>query len=243
MNYPRKLKWSVCLASLCGLLSGFTSTLTTADSTPCEAAFTPYEAAYVTVYKNINLEGSRSLRRQDDGRFILTNKAKKMGSSISEHSLFTWEDNAIQVDEYAMTRSILGIKRKYHNRYDWAKGIVSVTGAVDIDLSLDNHPLDLLSYQLALRCDLEQGKEQLSYPVVARDRIKHYEFKVSGKETLKTRLGELETLVVERLRKDSDRTTRIWLAPGLNYLLVKLEQYEAKDNASYRLELKKVSFK
>lgn len=242
MNNPGQLKRPTLPCSLCCLLLAFSLTTAAADPAPCKAALTPYEATYTTVYKDIHMEGSRSLRRQDDGQFILSSSAKKIWASLSEQSVFTLVDNRIRVDKYDMSSSVLGIKREYHSMYDWKKGNARITGSANVILPLDRQPLDLLSYQLALSCDLEQGQQQVSYPVIAKKRIKDYSFKVQGKETLNTELGELETLIVDRLRKNSQRSTRIWIAPELNYLLVKMEQFEAKDKASYRLEIRKVTF-
>lgn len=231
------------VAVLCSMAFGLFMVPAVADFASCKKTLTPYKAVYVSTYKGISMTGERHLSRKEEGRYILSHNARKMGNSISEQSEFTLRDNNIRVEKYNMTRSTVGVKREYHNKYDWDKSLVHVTGHVDVTLPLDNQPLDLLSYQLALRCDLEQGSQAASYPVVARNRLKNYEFRVSGKETLKTSLGELETLVVDRLRKKDDRTTRIWVAPEKNYLIVKLEQSESKDAASYKLEIKEVSFK
>lgn len=239
-EYPKR---SRILDSLFLLFFGFALKPANADFAPCHKTLTPYEAMYMSTYKGITMSGARSLRSKGENQYALTHAAKKTGSSISEQSIFTLKNNRIKVEKYDMSRSALGIKREYHNRYDWQKQEARVTGHANVTLPLNNHPLDLLSYQLALRCDLEQEQKQLNYPVIARNRIKNYEFKVSGKETLKTEVGELQTLIVDRLRKGDGRTTRIWVAPDLNYLIVRLEQSESKDNASYKLEIKAVSFK
>ena len=122
MNNPRRLKRLTLTCSLCCLLLGFSLTTAAADPAPCKAALTPYEATYTTVYKDIHMEGSRSLRRQDNGQFVLSSSAKKIWASISEQSVFTLVDNRIRVDKYDMSSSVLGIKREYHSMYDWNKG-------------------------------------------------------------------------------------------------------------------------
>lgn len=213
-----------------------------AGDTHCPQSLTPYEATYTSTYKNITMTGKRQLSRDNSGKYTLTHRASRMGSSIRESSIFSVANNNIRTEQYDMSRSMLAIKREYHNRYDWQQGTVTVSGHANVTLPLENEPLDLLNYQLALRCDLEQQRQALTYPVVARNRLKNYAFKQHGEEILETPMGQLDTLVVDRLRKDADRTTRVWIAPSLNYLIVKLEQFEQSDNANYQLQLKQVSF-
>lgn len=224
------------------LLLGFYMSPAMADFSSCQKALSPYEAEYDITHKNITMKGQRNLRQLGKDQYVLSQAANKMGSSFSEKSVFTLRDNQIWVDTYDMTRSILGAKHEYHSRYDWETKEALVTGNGDVTLPLDDRPVDLLSYQLVLRCDLEQGLQQGGHPVIAKKRVKHYEFKVSGKEVLETEAGAVETLVVDRFRKGDDHSHRIWVAPTMNYLIVKLEQSELKKGVSYKLQLKAVSF-
>jgi hypothetical protein len=210
---------------------------------PCPAAMTPYDASYTTKYQKLTMEGTRQLKRLNNGAYRLVNDAKAMGGSITERTTFSVTPQGFRVKRYDMTRSILAIKREYHTRYDWESGQARVSGHVEATLPLDQPLHDLLSYQLALRCDIEQGHDEMSYPLIARNKIRTYQFARRGTETLQTALGSLETIVVDRVRDSDDkRTTRIWLAPELNHILVKLEQYEPKDDTTYRLELNNVVF-
>lgn len=209
----------------------------------CPGALTPYTAVYTSSYRGVGMRGKRELELLADGAYRLSHGASFFASSMDEQSRFRIDDEQILVDRYDMTRSILGVKREYHTDYDWGQKLATVTGREQATLPLDDRPLDLLSYQVALQCDLEQGKRDLSYTVIARTGIKTYRYEIRGRETLSTPLGDIETLVADRIREDDDRTTRIWVAPSLNYLLVRLHQYEARDDASYELDLEKVTFR
>ena len=101
---------------------------------------------------------------------------------------------------------------------------------------------DGLSYQLALRCDLAQGKNTVTYPVVKRGKVRQYTFKRIGTAVLETKLGSLETVVVDRVRDDDERTTRIWFAPKLKHMLVKLEQFEKDDGVNIKLAIESLAF-
>lgn len=212
-----------------------------ADFSACASVLTPYEAAYVSTYRGLAMQGRRTLKAQSDGTFVLSHTASKLGNSVTERSVFRIQDNRIRVEKYDMTRSMLGVKREQHSWFDWDKGEVRVTGRNSLVLPLDDQPLDPLSYQLAMRCDFALGKAYGSYPVVTRKTIKHYRFEVTGTERLATDIGNLETLVVERVT-DGKRSTRVWLAPDLNYLMVRLEQRETKQDLHLVLEIEQMAF-
>ena len=89
---------------------------------------------------------------------------------------------------------------------------------------------DPLSYQLALRCDLKLGKTQFEYKVVRKTKIKHYRFKVTGEETIKTPLGILPTVIVKRISDGDDKQTVLWFSKKHDFTLVKLEQKDADSN-------------
>lgn len=213
------------------------------DATDCPEVFTPYDAEFTALYNGIRMKGTRRLQRGDDGGYLLAHGAKMFGASILEESRFSVADRRILGDRYDMERAFFGVKREFHVRYDWDKGQARLSGRYKGDLPLDEHPLDLLTYQLALRCDLAKGNRGvMNYPVIAKNLIRGYSFKVRGEERLDTEMGRLETLVVERLRDNKERTTLLWIAPELNYMLVRLKQYEKDDDTTYQLDISKITF-
>jgi hypothetical protein len=224
-----------------GILFALVATQAMAESPACESVMTPYEAVYVSSYRGLRLQGRRTLSQQGDGVFVLAHTASGLGSSVSEQSVFRLHADRIRGESYDMTRSILGIKRERHIRFDWDSGKVRVTGSNEVELPLDDELLDPLSYQLAMRCDFAQGKTGGSYPVVTRKRVKRYDFRVTGTEPLETNIGVLKTLVAER-DTQGKRSTKVWVAPDLNFLLVRLEQTESKDDLSLVLEIERVAF-
>ena len=86
--------------------------------------------------------------------------------------------------------------------------------------------MDKLLYQLAIMNDLKVGKEQLAYTVADGGQIKIYKFNMLGEELIKTPIGVLHTLKLERQKPNSRRKTTIWCARKLNYLPVKVENIE-----------------
>lgn len=67
---------------------------------------------------------------------------------------------------------------------------------------------------------LKEGKRGFEFYMQTSDDIAHYFFQVTGKETIKTKFGDLETYRVEQTRKN-DRTFIAWFAPEFNHQMVK----------------------
>ena len=49
-----------------------------------------------------------------------------------------------------------------------------------------------------------------------------------GIETVETGQGQVDALVIERERESKSRQTRLYVAPSLDYLLVKIEHQESR---------------
>jgi hypothetical protein len=74
---------------------------------------------------------------------------------------------------------------------------------------------------------LRSGAGPGTIPMIEKDRVKVYHYTLLRSETLKTALGELETVVYRSAREGSDRETFSWHAPKLGYVLVQAEQRTA----------------
>ena len=71
---------------------------------------------------------------------------------------------------------------------------------------------------------LRNGTEPGTISMIEKDRIKHYRYTFLRRETLKTAIGEFETVVYRSARDGSDRETISWHAPKLGFTLVQAEQ-------------------
>ena len=67
---------------------------------------------------------------------------------------------------------------------------------------------------------IKAGKQNFEFYMQTSDDVSHYFFQVTGKETIKTKFGNLETYRVEQIKK-SDRTFIAWYAPSLGHQMVK----------------------
>lgn len=93
-------------------------------------------------------------------------------------------------------------------------------------LPLHNDTQDKISYQLQMRKDLIAGKKEFIYTLVDDRKIEVYQFNAKGHEKIRTSIGTLDTIRMEKESDKSKRSTTFWLAPKYDYLLVKLEHVE-----------------
>jgi hypothetical protein len=72
--------------------------------------------------------------------------------------------------------------------------------------------------------DMQQNQTPRQYTLISGVRLKDYKVDMEGEETLQTPVGDLRTLRVRssRVKEGSDRVTKLWLAPELDYLPVQM---------------------
>lgn len=212
------------------------------DFSRCDPVLTPYEAAYVSRYSGLDLEGKRELSPAEDGGLVLSQTAGRLGSRISETSTLERADGQLRVRRYDREQRILGVGREQHAVFDWSRGMIEARGRREGEIPLHGQLFDPLSYQLALRCDIAQGRDQVDYGVVRGTKLKRYRFRRVGNESLDTPLGTLDTVVVERVH-DEERSTRLWFATDLNHLMVRLEEQDPEDDIDAALQVNSVEFR
>lgn len=203
-----------------------------------------FRAEYLADYQGlpVKAKGIRELARLPDGSYQLRSSASALFVKVDEISSFRVEDDRVVSVSYEYNRQGLGRKKQEHLLFDWEHQRVSHEEGGS---TVGPGTLDKLSYQYQLRRDIAGENQRapdgsvFSYTIADGDRIREYQFKVVGEETLSTPVGELITIRVERVRDDGkDQQTALWLAIDHDYLLVRLAQQEAGKG----FELNLVSF-
>lgn len=203
-------------------------------------ALTPYKASYKLLRKGTELgEGFRELVKTDGGYTIkMTSKIKWLflSDSRKESSEFTIEDDILSAKKYSYLRTGTGPDREE----------ITIFGAEKITSTYKNNekiiiPIQLtydsLLYQLAMRQDLIANRTPLNYHVVRRGKQTQYNFKIVGEETVTVPFGRIKTIRIERVRDNgASRSTIFWIAPSLNYTVVKMTQLkDGKQQAEMQL--------
>ena len=210
---------------------------------------TAYNAEYLLHWNKykIKVKATRQLEINDKGAATLKQNAATFAAKIDQESNFQLSPTScsLSANNYRYQRVVLGKKKIYRIEFNnREKQFIEVNDKDEKQHELKNTLYDELSYQEALRCELINAHElktgmAFEYLVRTKNKNKPYQFKVADFETINTKLGELETIKLERLRsgnKDEEpRETFIWFSKKHNYLIVKLQQVDGDD--SYGLEI------
>jgi hypothetical protein len=97
------------------------------------------------------------------------------------------------------------------------------------DLPYKDETLDRMSQLEQLRLTLLNDptpKEDISVRIADGRKIKDYKLLFRGEETVQTAMGPVETLHFERIHDDPERKSNTWVAPSLDYLMVKTVHVE-----------------
>lgn len=198
----------------------------------------PFKAHYHADMGSVSATATRELTR-NNGYWELSQKATNFFAKVDETSQFRLDkDQQLVSHQYEYLRKALGSKRHALLKFDWDNNKVSndVEGK-PWSYTIKPNTLDKLNFQLRLRLDLLQQKtEPLVYAVADGGVLKKYRFKIVGEETIDTKLGQLNTVKVQRIYgKKTDKETWLWFSKTHDYLLVKYIQ--TKDKGKKKTEL------
>ena len=190
-----------------------------------------FRAVYTSTWSEliaVTAQATQELKMNNDGHYTFSFTVDHGLLQLNEISDFTWLASQIIPMEYHHNQTALGIPRNKQTFFDWKKNTASNPEAnKPWSITIKPNTLDKLNYQLQLRADIKAGKPTLTYVIVDDGKLKTYTFKIIGNEKIKTPLGMIDTIKVERVRKpNDDRQTAFWLAKQWDYLLVKFKQTE-----------------
>ena len=192
---------------------------------PSGAAISVFNVSYTAQLNGMAVEANHRLTQLENGQYSETLEAKAALVKVTEQAIFDIIDEQIIPREYSYNRSIIGLKRKELQRFDWAKQLMIYTkGQRTQQVAIQPGYLDKMTYKQKMRRQLAAGQEEFTYPVLSREKLKQYHFKMIGTEVLSTAIGALNTTVIQRLTDNPSEQIKIWLATDWDYLLVKLEK-------------------
>jgi hypothetical protein len=118
-------------------------------------------------------------------------------------------------------------KQKRAADFDWAAKLIKLTDGDNVEsVPLPENTFDQTSFTYAFAFRPPSDEIQ---PVHLTDgrRLSDYKYQIIGKETLKTGLGELETVHFQKVREaDDKRGFEVWLAVAHHYLPVQIRFIE-----------------
>lgn len=229
---PQRVAWRAVLAAWLLVLPA-AGAADTGGATAPGLAVPFHEAIYHASVRGIPVRAGLRLEPAGEGLFLYRSWVEPRGlfsfirKELSETSLVMLDEAGTIVPLSYRKLDELG-GRNSDMRFDHAEGKVHIEFRGE-QTTVDWAPgiYDLLSLRLALAHDLARDQLKAVYRIVDdRSRVEAVDVTVAGRETLSTPLGKLETVRLEYRSERRDRLFRLWMAPGMDAALVRLEQFE-----------------
>lgn len=110
-------------------------------------------------------------------------------------------------------------------KFDWTAGRVSGDSeGKPVSLPIEPGVQDRMSMQVSVMASLLRGQEPGEIAMINDEHVRHYSYTRAGTATMDTPVGKVETVIYESTRPNSNRLSRVWHAPSLGYLPVRMEQ-------------------
>ena len=104
--------------------------------------------------------------------------------------------------------------------------VIGVHEGKQVDIDIDTPVWDPLSIQVPIMLDTQKQLPPHEHGLFMKGEFKHYLFENHGREKIVSNGEEFDTIKVAGRETKRDRAMYVWLAPALNNLPVKIEQWK-----------------
>ncbi|WP_296402884.1 DUF3108 domain-containing protein [Psychrobacter sp.] len=217
-----------------------TATAVASTAGMAATALSPSTADYnFTVDNKYKGTATRTLTQSGNSWNYTVNARVAGVASANQSSTFSLIGNNIIPTSASTTYKLFGMGRSHTMKFsNSGKSVASTYRGKTANLSAPDRAFDDLSLEAQIRQDLLTGKFTGNYYMVKKDKVEKTPFKKVGSTKVTVPAGTFDTIRVDRIHDDSDRSTSFWLAPSLDYLPVKVSQ--VNDGKRMEMELTKV---
>ena len=193
----------------------------------------PFSATYTIEWRGFTAGYSTlELKQTSSKDFVYSSRNNARGifklvfpNPITQESRFTIENGQVVPSRYQANDGSSDPSKDVSLRFDWdARRVRGAAEAKPVDLALEPGTQDDLSVQIALMLDLKSGHVPASFWLINKDEVQEYQYSRDGEETVDTPFGKLQAVIYRSHHQGSSRTTRLWLAPSLDYMPLRAEQ-------------------
>lgn len=197
-------------------------------------ALQPYVATYAVSYRGLEA-GTISMHLTHDAatnRYTYETRANPsmlarfvIGRDAVERTIVEPTDDGIRPLVWHLDDGKSGKDGDGDLKFDWSAN--KVTGEFEgkpVDLPTQPGLQDRLSIQLAVSAALVKGREPTSIIMVNGDRTREYTYARGATAEIDTKIGKQSTIIYESTRPNSNRVSKVWHAPELQFLPVRAEQ-------------------
>jgi hypothetical protein len=148
-----------------------------------------------------------------------------ISSAALERSVMEIGPEGVRPIDWHLDDGKSGTSRDGKLHFDWEKKVAS--GEIEgekIQLPLEPGLQDRLSIQIDVVTSLLRGEEPGAIPLIDDNRVKRYTYTKIGPAVTETEMGKLDSVLYESTRQGSNRQSRFWLVPQMEYVAARAEQ-------------------
>ena len=194
-----------------------------------------YEAKYDMLWSvglKLKAEATETLKKNGDRYQIILDAKASVGSANETTNLLYFPENGWRPLDYSYTQNILGRTRGRHFRFNWNTGMLTWLHQPERnELPIPINALDPLGFRLQLAYLLMNEKDlPNTVNMLDGDDVKARTISAGELETLDTPYGKIEAqkFLLTEDNPASGHSFEFWLAPSLDYQLVKLQKRDKK---------------
>ena len=202
-----------------------------------------YKGEYVFTNSKVSMRGIRELiTHEEEGKRTIQFNAKFPLGRIKIISDFSEMNNLISSTQYYVDAKVLIRSDKRTLNFDQSSGTLTSKGKFEWSQTLlkNENVFDPLNVQIQIRKNVIAGLKDFSLmlPDLKTGAIEANNYKVVDNGSCEVDGTVYPCIIVERIRLQDNRTTRYFLAPDIDYLIIKVEDED--QDGDTMLELKKL---
>jgi hypothetical protein len=202
-----------------------------------------YKGEYVFTNSRVSMKGIRELiTHEEEGKRTIQFNAKFPLGRIKIISDFFEKNNLISSKQYYVDAKVLIRSDKRTLTFDRSSGTLTSKGKFEWSQALlkNKNVFDPLNVQIQIRRNVIAGLKDFSLmlPDLKTGAIEANNYKVVDNGSFEVDGTDYPCIIIERIRLQDNRTTRYFLAPDLDYLIIKVEDED--QDGDTMLELKKL---
>lgn len=198
-----------------------------------DEALAPFIAEYDVKYGRLSVGSSRTALSREGGDWVIESTTNASGlyriiasGTLRQRSEFELLADGPRPGSYLFDDGTRDTDRDVSLQFDWdANRVRGIAENRHIDVETVAGLQDAASMQALVLSRLRAGHEPGLVAMIEKDKVKYYRYTFLRNETLKTAIGDVETVVYRSARDGSDRETITWYAPKYGFAAVQAEQH------------------
>lgn len=211
-------------------------------STAVPAAPTSFQAKYAVVKSGLELGEMNANLVYAGNKYTYLKQTKAhgiaaflSGDELTERSSGLRQDSLLTSQQYLHHHKNKRKERRDQLTFTSPTQVSGQYKGEHYRLNVPNGTIDPALMELRLMDDLAANRP-LSYRVTEKGRLKDYQFRRLGRETLSLPAGQYSCEKIQIVRDGGERSTTIWLAAELDYVPVQIRHNEEGDIIETRLK-------